>query len=374
MDAKSELPWEDLFFELGESTLEASDAAQRAYGRYVRGVKLIVDSLSVPVGLTPKETVWALNKARLYHYLPTRPVQEHYPVPLLLVYALINKPFIFDLAPGRSFVEYMLDQGFEVYLLDWGEPGPEDKNTAFEDYVTDYLYRAVRRMLRISKAREFSMLGYCLGATLATLYAALYPEIPLRNLILLTAPIDFSEKPTGSMAMWLEEENLDVDQLVDTVGNVPGELIRHWAKMLKPVENFMGAYVNLWKIMHDESAVRGWQAVNRWVEDVVPFAGEAFRQFVKVYFRGNKLIKGDHMVKGRKVDLEKIEANLLNIVAQYDHLVARSQAENIMDRVSSQDKTLKVIPATHVGIMAGGRARHDLWPEIVGWLAPRSSG
>ena len=183
MDAKSELPWEDLFFELGESTLEASDAAQRAYGRYARGVKLIVDSLSVPVGLTPKETVWALNKARLYHYLPTRPVQEHYPVPLLLVYALINKPFIFDLAPGRSFVEYMLDQGFEV-----------------EDYVTDYLYRAVRRMLRISKAREFSMLGYCLGATLATLYAALYPEIPLRNLILLTAPIDFSEKPTGSMA------------------------------------------------------------------------------------------------------------------------------------------------------------------------------
>jgi polyhydroxyalkanoate synthase len=374
MHAKPELPWEDLFFELEESTLEASGAAQRAYGRYARGVKLIVDSLSVPVGLAPKETVWALNKARLYHYLPTRPVQEHRPVPLLLVYALINKPFIFDLAPGRSFVEYMLDQGFEVYLLDWGEPGPEDKNTAFEDYVTDYLFRAVRRMLRVSKAGEFSMLGYCLGATLATLYAALYTEVPLRNLILLTAPIDFSEKPTGSMAMWLEEENLDVDRLVDTVGNVPGELIRHWAKMLKPVENFMGAYINLWKIMHDESAVRGWQAVNRWVEDVVPFAGEAFRQFVKVYFRGNKLIKGDHIVKGREVDLARIEANLLNIVAEYDHLVARSQAENIMDRVSSQDKTLKVIPATHVGIMAGGRARHNLWPEIAGWLAPRSSG
>jgi polyhydroxyalkanoate synthase len=373
MGEKPELPWEDLFFELDGSTAETSDTAQRVYGRYVRAGKLIIDSLNASVGLTPKETVWALNKSRLYHYLPTRPIQERYPVPLLLVYALINKPFIFDLAPRRSFIEYMLEQGFEVYLLDWGEPGPEDINTTFEDYVTEYLYRAVRRMLSVSKAREFSMLGYCLGATLATLYTALYTEFPLRNLILLTAPIDFSEKPTGSMAMWLEEKNLDVDKLVDTLGNVPGELIRHWAKMLKPVENFMGAYINLWKIMHDADAVRGWQAINRWVEDVVPVAGEAFRQFVKIYFRGNNLVNGEHSVKGRKVDPVNIKANLLNIVAEYDHLVARSQAENLMDRVSSQDKTLKVIPSTHVGIMAGGRAQYKLWPEIAEWLAPRST-
>jgi polyhydroxyalkanoate synthase len=269
-------------------------------------------------------------------------------------------------------VEYMLNQGFNVYLLDWGVPGPEDKNTTFEDYVTEYLYRAVRKMLRVSKAKEFSVLGYCLGATLSTIYAAIYPEVPLRNMILLAAPIDFSEKPTGSMAMWLEKENLDVDRLVDTMGNVPGELIRHWAKMLKPVENFMGAYVNLLKIMHDEAAVRGWQAINRWVEDVIPFAGEAFRQFVKIYFRGNQLIKGDHVIRGRKVDVGRIEANLLNIVAEYDHLVARSQAENIMARVSSKDKTLKVVPSTHVGIMAGRSAKYKLWPEIVDWLVQRS--
>ena len=372
MQEKPELPWEDLFFQLEASTAEASDVAQKVYGRYTRGAKLIVDSLNIPVGLTPRETVWAINKTRLYHYLPTRPIQECYPIPLLLVYALINRPFIFDLAPGRSFVEYMLNQGFNVYLLDWGVPGPEDKNTTFEDYVTEYLYRAVRKMLRVSKAKEFSILGYCLGATLSTIYAAIYPEVPLRNMILLAAPIDFSEKPTGSMAMWLEEENLDVDRLVDTMGNVPGELIRHWAKMLKPVENFIGAYVNLLKIMHDEAAVRGWQAINRWVEDVIPFAGEAFRQFVKIYFRGNQLIKGDHVIQGRKVDVGRIEANLLNIVAEYDHLVARSQAENIIARVSSKDKTMKVIPSTHLGIMASRSAKYKLWPEIVDWLVQRS--
>jgi polyhydroxyalkanoate synthase len=291
---------------------------------------------------------------------------------LLLVYALINKPFIFDLAPGRSFIEYMLQQGFDVYLLDWGAPGPEDGHTSFDDYVTEYLYRAIRRLRRVSGAQEISVLGYCLGATLAVIYAGLYPEAPLRNLILLTAPLDFSHQPEGSMAMWLEAGRLDVDKLVDTLGNVPGELIRYWAKMPKPVENFVGSYVNLLKLIEDEAAVRGWQAINRWVEDVIPFSGEAFRQFVKVYLRENRLIKGEHVIQGRPVVVSNIRASLLNIVAEFDHLVSRSQSESLMALVSSSDKELKVIPSTHVGVMASSRAQYKLWPELAAWLGQRS--
>ena len=343
-----------------------------AQGRYAEGVKVVVDSLDVPVGLTPKELVWTLNKARLYRYTPTRSPEERHPIPLLLVYALINKPFIFDLAPGRSFVEYMVDQGFDMYLLDWGAPGPEDQGIAFDDYVTEYLSRAVRKVVRASGAGKISMLGYCLGATLTTVYAGLYPNAPIRNIILLTAPIDFSNPPEGSMAMWLEEERLDVDRIVGAFGNVPGELIRFWAKLLKPAENFVGAYVNVWKNLDDEQAVQGWQAINRWVEDVIPFAGSAFRQFVLDYVRANELIKGEHEVNGQRVDLANIRAPLLNIVAKYDHIVAQSQAEGIMELVSSEDKELRVIPSTHVGIMASGRARYKLWPELVDWLAPRS--
>ncbi len=343
-----------------------------AQARYAEGVKVVVDSLKVPVGLTPQEVVWTLNKAKLYRYKPTRPPQERHPIPLLLVYALINKPFIFDLAPGRSFVEYMVDQGFELYLLDWGAPGPEDQGITFDDYVTEYLSRAVRKVVRMSGADKVSLLGYCLGATLVTVYAGLYPEAPIRNLILLTAPLDFSSSPEGSMAMWLEEERLDVDRIVGAFGNVPGELIRTWAKWLKPAENFVGAYVNVWKSLDDEQAVRNWQAINRWVEDVIPFAGSAFRQFVLDYVRANELIKGQHEVHGQRVDLSNIRAPLLNVVAQYDHLVAQSQAESIMDLVSSEDKELRVIPSTHVGIMASGRARYKLWPEVAEWLAPRS--
>ena len=172
------------------------------------------------------------------------------------------------------------------------------------------------------------------------------------------------------MAMWLDEGRIDIDKLIDTVGNVPGELIRHWAKMLKPVENFVGSYINLMKMVDDEGSVRAWQVINRWIEDVIPFSGEAFRQFVKTYLRGNKLIKGEHVIDGKPVDLANIKASLFNIVAKYDHLV--SQSESIMSLVSSEDKELKVIPSTHVGIMISRSARYKLWPDIVDWLSKRS--
>lgn len=345
---------------------------QRANARYTAGVKAILDSLDAPVGQTPKETIWRLNKAALFHYLPTRPAAERKPVPLLLVYALINKTFIFDLGPGRSFVEYMVDEGFDVYLLDWGAPGPEDRHTGFDDYVTDYLQRAVRRVLRHSGARELSILGYCLGGTLLLVYAALYPQVPLRNLILLATPADFSTAPEGSMAIWLEEDRLDVDKMLSAFDNVPGELIRFWAKMLKPVENLVASYVNLFKMVEDKEMVHAWQAINRWIEDVIPFAGAAMRQFVVEYVRNNELIRGQHFVKGERVDLSRIHASLLNIVAQYDHLVSQAQSEGIMDLVSSQDKELLVLPSTHVGLMANIRARQAVWPKFADWLAPRS--
>jgi polyhydroxyalkanoate synthase len=366
------LPWDDFFFQLEDTSWMSREVVQKTYQRYTQTAKVIIDSYDAPINQTPREEIWRLNKTKLYYYLPTKSPEERYPVPLLLVYALINKPFIFDLVPGRSFVEFMLDQGFEIYLLDWGEPGPEDQDITFDDYVTEYLTRAVRKVRRHASVNEISMLGYCIGATLAVIYAALYPDSSLRNLILLTAPIDFSSQPEGSMAMWLDEGRLDIDKLINTVGNVPGELIRYWAKMLKPVENFVGSYVNLMKMIDDEKSVQAWQVINRWVEDVIPFSGEAFRQFVKTYMRGNKLIRGDHMVKGKRVDLTNIQASLFNIVAKYDHLVSQSQSESIMTLVSSEDKELKVIPSTHVGIMISSRARYKLWPEVVDWLSVRS--
>lgn len=353
-----------------------TEALYSSFERNLQSARAITESKTVPVGPTPREVVWTLNKTKLYRYLPTQPVDpaKKKPVPLLLVYALINRPYIFDLRSGGSFIEYMVNEGFDIFLLDWGTPGLEDKDTRFDDYATEYLPRAVRRMLKVADADEFSMLGYCIGAALAVLYAALYPQAPLRNLILLTAPLDFSNTDDSIFTTWLDERFFNVDRMVDSLGNIPPEIIEFGAKLLKPVENFVGAYTTLyWEFMDDPESVANWQAMQRWIHDGVPVAGEAFRQWVKDYIRANALIRGEHVVKEQVVDLSNIEANFLNIVAKYDHLVPPHQSTSVMDLVSSRDKTLKIIPAGHVGLMAGRNARYKLWPKLAAWLAERST-
>src|SRR4051794_13531012 len=162
-----------------------------------------------PVAQSPKEVIWTLNKSKLYRYVPVVPAAERHRVPLFLVFALMNKPYILDLRPGNSFIEYMVKQGFDVYLLDWGDPGPEDKDLKFDNYVLDYLPRAIRKVKAVSGSDEFSMLGWCIGAILATIYAALRPDDGLKNLILLTAPLDFTDKTAGGFVRWVNDQGFD---------------------------------------------------------------------------------------------------------------------------------------------------------------------
>lgn len=307
----------------------------------------------------------------LYRYAPADAPGRRVRTPLLLVYALINRPYIFDLLPGRSFVEYMLGRGFDVYLLDWGAPGPEDRAIRFDDYAAERLPRVVRRVLAASESDDLHMLGYCIGGTLAALYAALFPEAPLRTLALLAPPIDFAAG-AGVFAKWLDPRYLDVDNLVDKLGNIPPELIEFGSKMLKPVENYVGVYAGLWDRLDDPAAVEGWQAMHRWVHDGVPFAGAAFRQWVNDFIRGNRLVKGELLAAGRRADLANIRAPLLNVAAQHDHIVPLAQSAALMPLVSSADQRLEVVPSGHVGLMGGSGARNRVWPAIADWLALRS--
>jgi polyhydroxyalkanoate synthase subunit PhaC len=326
----------------------------------------------VPIAQTPKELVWTLNKAKLYRYVPVVPEEKRHPVPLLLVFALMNRPYILDLKPGHSFVEFMVKSGYDLYLLDWGSPGPEDKNLKFDDYTLDYMPRAIRKMKAISGSEEFSLLGWCIGAILTTVYAALRADEGLRNLILLTAPLDFSDKERITFARWVDERYFDVDKVLAAFGNMPGEMIDYGAKALKPVENYVGNYLKLWDNLDNPQVVEAWQAMNTWVTDNVALAGGAFRQLVVDLYRNDRLMRNEWMIRGERVDLGRIKANLLTVIAEGDHITPPCQSAAIISKVSSQDKELFRIPGGHIGIMAGSGADKRTWPHIEGWLAPRS--
>jgi polyhydroxyalkanoate synthase len=325
-----------------------------------------------PVGQTPKEVIWTLNKAKLYHYIPTVPAEQRHRVPLLLVFALMNRPYILDLRPGNSFVEYMVGQGYEVYLLDWGAPGWEDKDLTFGDYVLDYLPRAIRKLQQVAGTPDFSLLGWCIGALLTTCYAALRPNDGLRNLILLTAPLDFADKEANSFTRLAAEADFDVDEILAMYGNMPGELLDYGARALKPVESYIMTYQRLFDNLDNPRIVESWHAMNTWVSDLIPMAGATYRQLIIELYRENRLMAGTWQLRGERVDLRKLRANLLNVIAESDHITPPCQSETLLPRVAGVDKQLLRVPGGHIGIMAGSGAVKGTWPQIESWLAGRS--
>src|SRR5215210_7967664 len=133
----------------------APPEVQTFFDKYRAGMSVMLEGAQAATGRTPKEVVWTKNKAKLYRYEPS--AEKKYSVPLLMVYALINRPYVLDILPGNSFIEYLIGEDFDNYIL-------------------DYLPRAVRKVLRTSGAEEFTLLGYCMGGTMSAMYASLFPE------------------------------------------------------------------------------------------------------------------------------------------------------------------------------------------------------
>lgn len=344
---------------------------ERTLKKLQTGMQILLEGAKAETGQTPKEIIWTKNKAKLYHYIPA--VEKRFQVPILFIYALINRAYILDLMPGNSLVEYLVNSGFDVYLLDWGTPGDEDKHLSFENYVLDYIPRAVKQVLKYAQAEEFTFFGFCMGGTMSAMYASLFPGKPLKNLLLLTTPIDFTRESLGLYGLLTSEKYFDLDLVVEAFGNIPGELIDIANRMVKPVNNYVGTYVTMWdRIMHDKS-MDTWLAMNKWVNDGVAFPGEAFRQWIRDFYQQNKLVKGEIQLRGRRVELSQITCPVLNIAGKRDHICTLPQAEATMNLIGSQDKEFFVLDAGHIGLLTGAGAQKKLWPKIRSWLEPRSS-
>lgn len=320
------------------------------------------------VGQTPKEVVWTKNKAKLYRYQPT--IKKTNKVPILMIYALINKPYILDLYPGNSLIEYLTNKGHDVYLLDWGSAGFEDRHMKLEDYVVDYIPRAVKKVLKTSNAKEVTMFGYCMGGTMTTVFTALYPQLPIRNVILMTSPIDFAD--AGLYTNWLDKRYFQLDNLVDTLGNIPFELIDFGNRLLSPLSNTVGVYVNLASRIESDSSVLNWKLMQKWLNDGVPFPGDAYRQWIRDFYQENKLINDKLEVRGQKVKLSNINANLLNILATRDNIVLPQQIAPLNNKVSSKNKTLHIVETGHVSVVTGKKAVNEIYPYIENWLTVNS--
>jgi polyhydroxyalkanoate synthase subunit PhaC len=328
----------------------------------------ILTTEDAATGTTPRDVVWTHRKVTLYRY---RSSQREHAVPVLLVFALINRPTIFDLRKGNSFVAYLLDEGFDVFLLDWGEPDEEDADMGLEAYVCDELPWGIRETLRAAEADEVSLLGWCIGGTLCAMHCALARDTAVRNLVLLTTPIDTTDSRYGR---WVARDSFDVDLVADAYPAIPGRMIDFANKLLKPKTNFWDTYANLWEATRDGKARRdAYQPMAKWVADNPPFPSRAYREWITWMYKENRLVHGRMRLRGRRVDLGAIDQNLLVVTAGADHIAPPPGTAPIFDLVSSEDVTHFDRPGGHIGLMAGSRAREEIWPDLAGWLVERSS-
>jgi len=332
--------------------LEATTRRLRNTARYVLGIG------EPELGQSPRHLVGTRDRVKLWRYdrhgdgAPS----------VLLVMSLVTRPVVFDLQPGNSLVERFNAAGFDVWMLDWDEPGPADAENTLETYCDDYIPWAVDAVAQASASGAVTLFGYCLGGVLTLLSVAANPEMPVENLVVLAAPIAPDRGPAqlrpGRIAMSFDE-----------TGNVPAETLRMAFVSLDPVQGEITARLNLWQRMDDDEYVTAHRVMTNWGNDHIRFPGATARQLTEVLGEGrNQILEGTFRLAGRPVDLGSITMPFLSVIGERDTITPPETSEPLMDLVGSDDQTELRVPAGHVGLFVGGSAMKRCIPGMIDWI------
>ncbi len=345
----------------------ALQEAMRYSQKLASGLKTLRDLDQVEFGATAKEAVYSEDKLVLYRF--QRDGKASRKVPILIAYALVNRPYMVDLQADRSLVRNLQALGHEVYLIDWGYPDLADRFLSLDDYINGYIHRCVERVAELHGLDAINLLGICQGGTFSLCYTALNPQ-RVKNLITMVTPVDF-HTPDNMLSLWTRK--MDVDLFVETLGNVPADLMNFCYLMLKPYRLNAQKYVGLVDILDNKEEVENFLRMEKWIFDSPDQAGEAFRQFIKDFYQGNKLVSAEVEIGGRRVDLASIGQPVLNIFAEQDHLVPPDASRALKGVVGSDDYSELAFRGGHIGIYVSGRAQREVAPGIDAWLKSRSS-
>jgi polyhydroxyalkanoate synthase len=337
--------------------------SERQLLRLAAGSRLAFQTTPAPVGTSERVVAGFRGKARLYYYAPA--AESRLKTPLVLFpYLGISRPYIFDLRPDESFARFLTANGVPFYLVDWGVFGPEDREVGMADIIVDRIPSLLHQAIEHAGATEATAFGYCMGVPMTASAIALDPRLPVKNFLAMVGPIDFSE---GEFPEQTQADKFDVDAVVETFDMMPAEFVRSGFKMLNPTgdsRQLQSLIENMW----NPDWLRNYRAMNRWAEEWVPLPKQFFRQWVRHFYQGNELVRGEFRVSGERVDLSNITVPTLCISASRDDIVPPSSARPLVDLIASEDKEYRELPGGHISVIAGRKAREDAWPGVLAWL------
>ena len=332
-----------------------------------KGMKNLLETEEISAGVTPREEVYAEDKLKLYRYQPSIGVVQN-KIPTLIVYALVNRPYMTDIQENRSTIKGLLDAGQDIYLVDWGYPDRADKYLTLDDYINGYIDRCVDVIRERHGVDKINILGICQGGVFSLCYSTLHQD-KVKNLVTMVTPVD-CKTPDNMLSHWVQQ--MDIDLLVDTMGNLPGEMLNWTFLNLKPFQLMGQKYVSMVDIISEEKNVKNFMRMEKWIFDSPDQAGEAFRQFIKDFYQDNKLVEGGLMIGDQEVDLAQLKIPLLNIFAEQDHLVPPDASRILRKLAGTKDYTELSFPGGHIGIYVSGKAQKTVTPAIAEWLDARN--
>jgi poly[(R)-3-hydroxyalkanoate] polymerase subunit PhaC len=320
--------------------------------------------LDARIAPTPKDTVYRDGKGSLYRFRRTDAAANagtH--VPVLLVPSMINRWYVLDLREGASLAAALTaGTPWETYCFDWGIPEDEDRHVSWDD-VAARLDRVVRRVLRITGAPKVAIVGYCMGGTLSGIHAALHPE-RVAALVNLAGPFDFAE--AGRLRTMVDPRWFDADAMT-SAGNLSAMQMQSGFLALAPTGS-LSKWVGLADKFHDERARHAFAALDKWAGDNIPFPAGAYVTYITELYQQNRLVRGDHWVRGERVDLGRIRCPVLTVVAERDAICPPKAALALNEASRGKVKDVLSVPGGHVGAVVGSRAARELYPGMRDWL------
>ena len=316
-----------------------------------KAFKVLNEMAEVPDTALQTESIYQLDKMRLLHFKAKGRARK---TPLLICYALVNRPTILDLEPERSLIKDLCNKGHNVYLIDWGYPDLCDRHLSLEDYIGDYLATAVEQTLQHAKAQQIDLLGVCQGGVFSLCFASLYPE-KIRKLVTLVTPVDTEVEGFTLSAMTRET---DVNKLVAAYGNLPGSLLNQVYAALKPLQLGVVKDINLANNIKDSASAATFMRMERWINDSPDLAGRAAVEFAELFFQGNGLVNRSIHLLNRQIDLRKITSPVLNIFGKQDHLVPPKSSQALKGLLDSKvDYQELALEGGHIGAFVGSGSR-----------------
>lgn len=335
--------------------------------KVAKTVELLSRGNHISVGDTPNDIVSETRLYRLLHYHSL--VKRVSSTPILVVYALVNRSYVLDLQPNKSWIRHLLMQGFDVYLLDWKSPGRIDKYVSFDDYVNSYIDDCVEIVQNNNSSDKITLHGYCMGSSMSAMYTSLHQE-KIKNLVTIAPVIDTSKDTTVIANI---SKQMDIDKVVSYIGYLPPEKLYECYSILKPFKQGVNKYFNLIENIDNETFVQNFLRIEKWLYDTPPIAGETIKQWINDIYKKNLLVKNQFKLGSTIVDLKKINVPLLNIVAEEDHLVSPECSVPLNEVVSSEDKRLIRFHTGHVGLIASSYSQNNVLPKVGQWIKSRSN-